>query len=244
MAKNSKFGSLFKESSKSPQKKEKKKIGEFQRLKMAARARFVHTNARALKMPGRLLALDLSLNNTGMIVFSEEGYILRSCTLRHGIETKDLSPRELRTKKTERLIAIINEIIGVCKFFSVCYVGIEGYSYKSQFQSHQIGEIGGALNVQLWLALKIIPYIIPPAQGRKFLFDYAGHDQGDLKNVVFDILVNECNLFLEDEHQADAYVTGRYCFNLISADKQIEKIVAVPELEGERDIDENPTNDK
>lgn len=191
----------------------KKVIDPQKKASMIFHANVYKKKISSLIIPGRLLALDVSLQNTGALIFTEQGLVLRSFTLKHSLSFKKCSENEKQRLRTDRTIVVSNEIVSVCKTFNIKHVVMEGFSYGSKFQAHQLGEMQGVVKSQLLVNFRIVPIIVQPKEGRKVVFGYGGSNQSDIKDTIMDILINNLGIYqIEDDHQSDACVVGLCCF--------------------------------
>jgi len=158
------------------------------------------------------MGLDLALRNTGIVILSEHGILLRHFTLKFPLTRKRGEPPISDAEKLERLINLTNEIVGLAKSYKVRYVALEGYAHNKCFQAHQIGEIAGNVKVQLWLARKILVDSIPPSTARKHFFGYGKIT----KSQVFEILTDRLDMTLDNDHEADSYVVARYLWDMMA----------------------------
>ena len=179
-------------------------------VQMEVAARLVLANAQSLKLSGRVMGLDLALRDTGVVILSEFGHLLRSYTLQFHLARERGGPPISEAEKIERLINLTNEIVGLAKQYKVRYVALEGYAHNKRFQAHQIGEVAGNVKVQLWLARQILVDVVPIMTGRKHLFGYGKAKKDD----CFDILTDKLGLVFSSNHETDAYVVGRYLWDL------------------------------
>jgi len=167
------------------------------------------------------MGLDLALRETGVIVLSERGSLLRRFTLFYPLTRKKKSdPPITEADRIERLINLTNEIVGITKKYGIRYVAVEGYAYAKKYQAHQIGEIAGNVKVQLWLARKIVTDTVPPSTARKHFFDYGKPSKDQVMEVVRDRL----GLRVGNDHEADAYVIARYLFDeMVGREKEMAR---------------------
>ena len=160
---------------------------------------------------GRVLGVDLAPRYTGIVILSETGLFLHSLTLRYPLTRKHKSdPPISEAQRIERMLAIANAIVGLCKKWKIRYIGIEGYAMDARFQAHQIGEVAGVLKTQLFLALRMIPEVVPPQTARKHLMGYGRPDKKQVVEVVHDGLGWA---EVDGEHEADAAVVAKYVFD-------------------------------
>lgn len=105
--------------------------------------------ARDDAMTDRIVGLDLSLTATG--ICDERG------------------PRVFSSKKRgmDRLCDIRTAIADAVSAPVASLVIVEGYSYASHNQAHQLGELGGV--IRHYLHISGVPYVdVPPATLKKF----------------------------------------------------------------------------
>jgi len=172
---------------------------------MVGVARGALASARGLIVPGRLMGIDPSLANTGIVILTDRGHVLRS----HTIKTR---PTHTEAEHVERLLNIANEVIGIARDFSVQYVAMEGFAHGKKWQSHQLGEVSGVIKTQLYLALRLIPMVVAPKESRAFLFGYGAPE----KDVVESMITTDLCIDVKSGHEADAWVVGRWLFGQIA----------------------------
>jgi Holliday junction resolvasome RuvABC endonuclease subunit len=174
------------------------------------------------------MGLDLALRNTGVIILSEHGSLLRHFTLEYPLSRKKGEPPISDSDRIERLINLTNEIVGIAKDYSVRYAGVEGYAYAKRYQAHQIGEIAGNVKVQLWLARRILVDTVPPKTARKHFLGYGSASKKQVEKVLRDGL----GLRLDTEHEVDAYVVARYLFDEVVGREKEKARYGAKEEEG------------
>lgn len=158
------------------------------------------------------MGLDLALRNTGLVILSNYGQMLRHYTLTYPLTRRKGEPPISDAQRIERLINLTNDIVGVAKDFKVKYVALEGYAHNKKFQAHQIGEIAGNVKVQLWLARKILVDVIPPSTGRKHFFGYGRPK----KDEIMGIITGPLKIGVDNDHEGDAYVSARYLWDMMA----------------------------
>jgi crossover junction endodeoxyribonuclease RuvC len=130
----------------------------------------------------RVLGLDLSLTASGYAADEEAVGVIRS-----------------RARGPRRLAEIRNFILELASDCEV--VVLEGYSYASPNQAHQIGELGGVVRLGLYAAH--VPYAeIPPAVLKKFA---TGKGNAD-KDAVLAAAIRRFGFQGEDNNAADAWI--------------------------------------
>ena len=130
----------------------------------------------------RVLGLDLSLTATGYAADAEVVGVIRS---------KARGPR--------RLAEIRNFILELAADAEV--VVLESYSYASQNQAHQVGELGGVIRLGLYSAH--IPYAeVAPTALKKFATGKGNSD----KDRVLAAAIRRFAFEGDDNNAADAWI--------------------------------------
>ena len=111
------------------------------------------------------MGIDPSVTATGIEVLDERAERLYGTVVGYQLE-ETATERE----KTERLIWVTSKVIGVAKDLEVTHVGLEGYSFGEVFGGERMGEIGGQLKVQLFLACHLVALPVPPKTARAKVF--------------------------------------------------------------------------
>jgi Holliday junction resolvasome RuvABC endonuclease subunit len=114
----------------------------------------------------QIMGLDLSLTSTGVSI--------------GGLTTSIKS----KSKGSERLLEIRNEIIELVGTSGVEIVAVEGYSYASRHsQAHSIGELGGVIRVALReLGIPIV--VIPPTCRAKFATGKGNSGKSEVMSAI------------------------------------------------------------
>jgi Holliday junction resolvasome RuvABC endonuclease subunit len=163
------------------------------------------------------MGIDLALQHTGLAIFTANGIHQRNITLDYPLTRgSKRDPPIPQAEIVRRLICIANEIVGYVRSFKVRHVGIEGYAMDARYQAHQIGEVAGVVKTQLWLACAIVPEIVPPNTARKHVMGYGSPDKKTVVNVVEQGL----GIIVDNDHEADACVVGRYLFDKVVAEEK------------------------
>lgn len=122
--------------------------------------------------------LDLSLRNAGVAIITAPlqasyysfGYGVSSCST--------------EIDRIDRLIHIANGIMGVLREKEARCVGIENYGFASKGRLAMLGELGGVIKTQLFLAKKR-PIVLSANSVRKFLLGKATKDKKEVfKNLL------------------------------------------------------------
>jgi len=175
-------------------------------------ARGVLASAQNSRLSHRVLGIDLALRNTGLVVLTEEGHILRRKTLVfHLRKRKEIDAPIDEADHIERLLNIANEVVGWAKVFQVKAVGIEGFAFDKKFQAHQLGQVAGVVKTQLWLACRVISKEVQMSAARKHLLGYGRPK----KEQIVEVVKNRLGLNVETDHEADAYVVARYLYDCL-----------------------------
>ncbi len=182
---------------------------------MEAHARGVLASAQGSRLPHRIMGIDLALRNVGLIVFTEEGHVLRRKTISYKMRRKnDIDAPLDEADHLGRLLNVANEVVGWAKIFNIKHVGVEGFAFEKKYQAHQIGQMAGVVKVQLWLACRVVTREIEMATARKYLL---GHGRPKKENI--ELVVKAVIPDIEDDHQADAYVVARYLYDTLAGNK-------------------------
>jgi Holliday junction resolvasome RuvABC endonuclease subunit len=130
----------------------------------------------------RVLGLDLSLTATGYAYNEEVVGVIRS------------------KAKGERRLAEIRDAVEELAFEADVVV-LEGYSYASANQAHQIGELGGVIRLTLWQRRK--PFVeVPPAVLKKFA---TGKGNAD-KDAMLAAAIRRFGFEGDNNNAADAWL--------------------------------------
>jgi len=174
-------------------------------------ARGVLASAQPSRLPHRVLGIDLALRNTGLVVLTEEGHILRRKTLVFHLRRRtDIDAPIDEADHIERLLNIANEVVGMAKVFQVKAIGVEGFAFDAKFQAHQIGQAAGVVKTQLWLACRVVTKEVQMSTARKHFFGYGRPKKEDIVEVC-----KRLDLNVETDHEADAYVVARYLYDCL-----------------------------
>ncbi len=174
----------------------------------------------------RYVGLDLSLLGSGLVSLENNGEIVHK-----KVVGEPLKRDALVRQKVERILYITGTIIRFVKFNSFevhefadgeesvwnIYprVGIENYAFGAAFANKRkktvspggntfdLGELGGVVKTQLWLGLKIEPYMIASSSARKHVFG-----DGRLKKKEVIPRLKAMGVDFKDHNIADAYVVA------------------------------------
>jgi len=168
---------------------------------------------------GPVLGIDLSLRYSGLSLYSAAGIHLNCWTIEELLSRgSKKDPPIPEPERIERVCRIANQIVRVVTKHQVRHVGIEGPAHNKRFQSHQLGEVAGAVKTQLWLKFGIAPRIVPPSSARKHVMGYGG--AGITKMMVREIVEKGLGVAVENDHEADATVIARYTFDTVVAEEE------------------------
>lgn len=128
-------------------------------------------------------------------------------------------------QRIERLLQIANEVVGFVKDFKVHHVGIEDYAYSRGWQAHQIGEVGGVVKTQLWLACGIVARPAGIKSARKHVLGYGGSfGKGkEAKENIVRVVRDGYGVDVDNDHEADSFVVARYTFDSVVAEEREAK---------------------
>ena len=168
---------------------------------------------------GRVLGVELSTHHTGLVILSESGIFLSANTLDHQLTRKHKGdPQVTEAQRIERMLDIANTVVGIVKASKVRYVGIMGHTVSAT--SHQVGEVAGVLKTQLYLALKIVPQVVPSIPAHKHIMERGRPPTEDVVQVVRDGLGYDTRTDVE----AEAGIVARYLFDMkVAAQKEVAR---------------------
>lgn len=125
-----------------------------------------------------IMAIDPSLTSCGVIVIDYKNNVLLSKTFGYTISARG------EKDKIKRYLDISKEIILIGKSMEIDFVAIEGLGFKQKGNGmgNQIflAELSGVIKSQIFLSLKHIPIIVPPASWKKLII---GSGRADKKQV-------------------------------------------------------------
>jgi len=146
------------------------------------------------------MGLDLSCTGTGIVVLDDEGLVLATA--------KDGWPLDRKATvldKIDRLIHIATTILDLVRVHggetASLAVGIEGYAFHAKGSTADLGELGGVVKTQLWLAHHIEPRILAVNTARSLTLG-----NGRIKKKLVEPTLAERGFAFGDADIADAYV--------------------------------------
>lgn len=193
-----------------------------QLVRMAESSRMATASASTWRCSGRVLGVDLALRAIGVCLLTPSGLVQRLLTIETQIDAK-----ASQAQRTDRLLYIANEVVGIIKEFKPVYVGIEDYAYASSYQAHQIGEIGGTIKTQVALACSMYVRPAPIKSARKHVLGYGGSfGKGDeAKTNIMEVVRLGYGVDARDDHQADSFVVARYTLDqAVAEEKEMQEI--------------------
>jgi len=145
---------------------------------------------------------DLSLNH-GAIVELKNGkfndfwfYTDKSCSAKtheNGMHIKLSSNKQQPDKQLKSVfrLNLINDFLSkiICDRHSVDFYGIEDYAFSASQGAHQIGEVGGAVRIKLWIVR--IPFRLHDPLSIKM---FVTHDGTAKKDLVEECVKNRWGL--------------------------------------------------
>ena len=154
--------------------------------------------------------------NTGLVVLTDRGHVLRSTTYRYPLTSTKKSKVSERDR-VDRILHLANDIIGVIRKYGVKHVAIEagGASFGAKSQAIQRGGLLYVVLTQIWLACHIFPDTVTASSARKRVLGYGGSGPKKKKGekgpsqkdrVIEALALN--NITFDTDHEADAYVVA------------------------------------
>ena len=170
------------------------------------------------------MGLDLELVNTGVVVLTDRGHVLRSATFHCPLAStkkKTVTERD----RVDRILHLANDIIGIVRTFGVQHIVIEagGASFGAKSQAIQRGGLLYVVLTQIWLACHLFPDLVTASSARKTVLGYGGSGPKKPKGVknaptqkdrVIEALGLN-NISFKTDHEADAYVVARWLFEQV-----------------------------
>jgi hypothetical protein len=145
------------------------------------------------------MGLDLSCTGTGIVVLDDEGAVLATAKDGWSLERKSTVLDYI-----DRLLHITTTILDLARAHGGAAglaVGIERYAYNARGSQNDLGELGGVVKTQLWLAEHILPQIIAVNSARALVFG-----NGRIKKKLVEPTLAAKGLAFGDSDIADAYV--------------------------------------
>jgi len=141
----------------------------------------------------RILGLDLSLSSTGYVLLDED-LVVWSGSVAGG-----------QLRDVERLQHFDRWIRGELRDRRFNHVGIEGYSFASQFRGPALGELGGVMKLAIHQH-RIPMTIVPPSTWKKAL---CGKGNLDKRNASVEIQ-RRYGVAFANEDTLDAWAVAMY----------------------------------
>ncbi len=157
------------------------------------------------------MGIDPSVTATGIEVLDEHAERLYGTVVGYKLENTATVREEI-----ERLIWVTSKIIRVAKDWEVTHVGLEGYSFGEKFGGERMGEIGGQLKVQLFLACQLVVLPIPPTTARAKVF---GKGMGGASKPKVRAMLKMKDIHIKNLDRCDAYVLARHTRWLLLTDR-------------------------
>lgn len=151
--------------------------------------------------------IDLSLSSTGIVIFNSSGDIVETYVKSAGSE-------KLYKHSEERYHTFIESIKNILIRHEVAVVFVEGYSFASVFQSHQLFEIGALLRDACYVM--DVPIIkIPPTTVKKFVTGKGNSKKDVMRLGVY----KKWKVEFETNDEVDAYAIARVGEGLLFSEK-------------------------
>ena len=161
--------------------------------------------------------------NTGLVVLSDRGHVLRSATYHYPL-TSTKKRKVTERDRVDRILHLANDIIGVARTFSVQHIAIEagGATFGAKSQAVQRGGLMYVVLTQIWLACHIFPETPTASATRKKVLGYGGSGpktkKGEKKVSQKERVIEALRLAgieFETDHEADAYVAARWMYETV-----------------------------
>lgn len=166
------------------------------------------------------MGIDLAPRLTGISIYTSTGVHQACFTIKEVVARgSKRDPPIPEAHRIARCLRVANQIVRLIKDYGVKHVGIEGYAYSQAAQAHQIGEVGGVVKTQIFLACGIIPRIVQPTSARKHVLGYGGSVPGKKKGIE-KVVVEGLGVDVANDHEADATVVARWTFDTVAAEEK------------------------
>lgn len=151
---------------------------------------------------------DLSLTASGIVLLDMNGNII----IRRVIKVK--------SRGSERLHDIQNEIRAIIEKRSIKLVCIENYSFGSRNNREIMGELGGV--IRLLLYRKNIDFLTPtPGQVKKFATGSGNGDETTKEKVMMNVF-KIWGFEAKDNNEADAYTLARIALAIVQKNEIVD----------------------
>ena len=187
-----------------------------QRVQMAAKLGSVLASAEGWRASGRILGLDLEPVNTGVVILSDRGHVLRHTTFHYPLKSTKKSKITERDR-VDRMLHLANDIVGIIRKFSISHVAVEGggASFVAKSQAIQRGGVFYVVSTQIWLACHLFPEVVAANSARKEILGYGKASKEDVQAVL-----EAHRIRLDSDHEADAYIVARWLFEDLKRKKE------------------------
>lgn len=113
-----------------------------------------------------------------------------------------------KLRGTNRLVAIVKHIRELVEEYRPGLVAIEGYSYNSVGRWFDLGEVGGAIKVDLLLQ-EVDTLVVPPASLKQFVTDNGQASKERVMREVNNLYLDEP---VNDDNIADAVGLAHFAY--------------------------------
>ncbi len=142
----------------------------------------------------RILGLDISLTNTGWVIYDINKLKVVSCGT---IKSKK--------KNVIRLYDIRKQLKEIIEKYKIDVSILEGYAFNPNHgRSFSIGELGGTIKLLLFYKRKYY-YIVSPSSLKKF----ATGKGNSPKTLIYKEVYKKWNVEFDTEHEVDAFVLAK-----------------------------------
>lgn len=137
-----------------------------------------------------------------------------------------------KLRGTKRLVAIINRIRELVEEHRPVLAAIEGYSYDSVGRWFDLGEVGGAIKVDLMFR-DISTMVVPPSSLKKFVTD---NGQASKARMIREVNARYLTIPVDDDNLADAVGLARFAYVAYTGDSDRRcELQSVKNLQKEND---------
>lgn len=162
------------------------------------------------------IGIDPSLSHTGVVALSAKFELVR----KRVVTSESVKDWKMQVVRVENMLSGLARCFAYEMWIHIIdAVVLEGYSYGSRFQSHQLGELGFAYRQYLYHQYAERSYVVPPKTVKKFI---TGNGNAN-KRLVADCISRDYSLEFDTEDLSDACAMALFGAGIINPEKFTEE---------------------